>query len=66
MPGTQGGDAAYYRAIAAPPAEFPLIEQALWLFEQAPPSAEHAQAWLDYAHTFLRSAQGKRTTSCLR
>jgi hypothetical protein len=34
--------AYYYRAIAAPPAEFPLIEQALRLFEQAPPSAEHA------------------------
>jgi DNA-binding CsgD family transcriptional regulator len=52
--------AAYYRAIATPPAEFPLIEEALRLFEQAPPSAGHAQAWLDYAHTFLRSAQGQR------
>ena len=52
--------AAYYRTIAAPAAELPLIEEALRLFEQAPPSAEHAQAWLDYAHIFLRSAQGRR------
>ena len=52
--------AAYYRTITAPAAELPLIEEALRLFEQAPPSAEHAQAWLDYAHIFLRSAQGRR------
>jgi hypothetical protein len=32
-----------------PAAELPLIEEALRLFEQASPSAEHAQAWLDYA-----------------
>jgi DNA-binding CsgD family transcriptional regulator len=52
--------AAYYRAVAAQPAaELPLIEEALRLFEQAPPSAEQAQAWLDYAHIFLRSAQGR-------
>ena len=52
--------AAYYRAIGSPQAGLPLIEDALRLFEQAPPSAEHAQAWLDYAHIFLRSAQGRR------
>jgi DNA-binding CsgD family transcriptional regulator len=52
--------AAYYRTIAAPTAELPLIEEALRLFEQAPPSAEHAQAWLDYAYVFLRSAHGRR------
>jgi DNA-binding CsgD family transcriptional regulator len=52
--------AAYYRTIAAPAAELPLIEEALRLFEQAPPSAEHAQAWLDYAIVFLRSAHGRR------
>jgi hypothetical protein len=33
----------------APAAELALIEEAWRLFEQAPPSAEHAQAWLDYA-----------------
>jgi hypothetical protein len=41
--------AASYRTIAPPAAELALIEEAWRLFEQAPPSAEHAQAWLDYA-----------------
>ena len=36
--------AASYRTIAAPAAELALIEEAWRLFEQAPPSAEHAQA----------------------
>ena len=52
--------AAYYRAITGPPVEFPLIEKALQLFEQVPPSPDHAQAWLDYAHTFLRSGGRER------
>ena len=42
--------AAYYRAIDSPSAGLPLMEEALRLFGQAPPSAEHAQAWLDYAN----------------
>ena len=42
-----------------PPPGSPLIEEALRLFEQAPPSAEHAEAWLDYADNFLRSAEGR-------
>ena len=41
--------AAYFRAIDAPAAGLPLMEEALRLFEQAPPSADHAEAWLDYA-----------------
>ena len=45
--------AAYYRAIDAPATGLPLIEEALRLFEQAPPSADHAEALLDYARTFL-------------
>jgi DNA-binding CsgD family transcriptional regulator/tetratricopeptide (TPR) repeat protein len=48
--------AAVYRAIDAPDAGSPLIEQALRLFEQAPPSPEHAWAWLDYADIFQRAA----------
>jgi DNA-binding CsgD family transcriptional regulator len=49
--------AARFRAIDAPAAGLPLIQQALRLFGQAPPSAEHAEAWLEYADSFLRSAQ---------
>jgi DNA-binding CsgD family transcriptional regulator len=51
--------AAYYRAIDSPDTARPLIEEALRLFGQAPPSADHAQAWLDYADTFVRSAGGR-------
>ena len=51
--------AANYRAIDARAAGLPLIKQALQLFGQAPPSAEHAQAWLAYANTFLRAAEGR-------
>ena len=31
----------------------PLMEEALRLYEQAPPSSDHAEALLDYANTFL-------------
>ena len=55
--------AAYFRAIDAPAAGLPLIEEALRLFEQAPPSADHAEAWLDYADIFLLSAEGRRQAS---
>jgi DNA-binding CsgD family transcriptional regulator len=51
--------AADYRAMDARAAGLPLIKQALRLFGQAPPSAEHAQAWLAYANTFLRAAEGR-------
>jgi DNA-binding CsgD family transcriptional regulator len=51
--------AAHFRAIDAPAAGLPLINQALRLFGQAPPSAEQAEAWFDYANLFLRSAQGR-------
>jgi len=49
--------AAYFRAIHAPAAGRPLLEEALRLFEQAPPSAEHAAARLDYALSFQRSGE---------
>jgi hypothetical protein len=52
--------AAYFQAIETPDAGLPLIEEAVRLYEQAPPSAEHAEAWLDYAHIFLHSAEGRR------
>ena len=47
--------AAQYRAIETTGGGFPLIEEALRLFERTPPSAEYAQAWLDYADMFLRN-----------
>jgi DNA-binding CsgD family transcriptional regulator/tetratricopeptide (TPR) repeat protein len=54
--------AAYYRAIGAPEAGLPLIKEALRLFEQQPPSAEHAEAWLDYGR-FLFHAEGRLEAS---
>jgi len=44
---------------AAPARGLPLIEEALRLFGQAPPSPGHAEALFDYANTFLRSAEGR-------
>jgi DNA-binding CsgD family transcriptional regulator len=52
--------AALYRAFDTTGAGLPLIEEALRLFEGTPPSAGHAEAWFDYAHIFLRSAQGRQ------
>ena len=51
--------AAHYRAIGAPHEGSPLMEDALRLYEQAPPSAQHAQAWLDHADILRRSAGGR-------
>ena len=51
--------AAYFRAVDAPAAGLPLIEEALRLFGQAPPSADHAEALLDYARTFLIPLYGE-------
>jgi DNA-binding CsgD family transcriptional regulator/tetratricopeptide (TPR) repeat protein len=45
--------AASFRAIDRPAAGLPLIEEALRLFEQARPSADQAEAWLDYGRDFL-------------
>jgi DNA-binding CsgD family transcriptional regulator/tetratricopeptide (TPR) repeat protein len=50
--------AAVFRSASKPGAGRPLLEEALQLFEQAPPSAEHAAAWFDYAGGFLQAAQG--------
>jgi DNA-binding CsgD family transcriptional regulator/tetratricopeptide (TPR) repeat protein len=52
--------AAYYRAMGAADIGLPLIEEALRLYEQTPASADQAEAWLDYADTFLRAAGGRR------
>jgi DNA-binding CsgD family transcriptional regulator/tetratricopeptide (TPR) repeat protein len=49
--------AAGLRAIDDPPAGLPLIEEALRLFERAPPSPAQAEAWLDYGWTFLFNAE---------
>ena len=53
----------YFRAIEAPAAGLPLIEESLRLFEQAPPSADHAEAWLDYAALFLFHVEGRQQAS---
>ena len=45
--------AAALRRSDAPSAGLPLIKEALQLFEQAAPSADHAEAWLVYGLTFL-------------
>ena len=45
--------AAVVRAKDAPAAALPLMEEALRLFGQAPPSSDHADALLDYATIFL-------------
>jgi len=45
--------AAIYRISDTPAAGLPQMEQALRLFEQVPPSADHAEALLDYAIFFL-------------
>jgi DNA-binding CsgD family transcriptional regulator len=52
--------AAYYRVFEAPDAGLPLMKEALRLFAQSGPSAEHAQAWLDYAMNFLLHAKGQQ------
>jgi DNA-binding CsgD family transcriptional regulator len=49
--------AAFGRAFAAPGTGLSLIEEALRLYALAPPSASHAEAWHDYAETFLRLVQ---------
>ena len=51
--------AGYLRGLHDPDAGFPLVEQALELFEQGPPSAEYAEALVQYAETFLRSNYGR-------
>ena len=55
--------AAYFRANDAPAAGQPLMEEALRLFEQAPPSFDHADALLDYATIFLLFAGGRLQAS---
>jgi DNA-binding CsgD family transcriptional regulator/tetratricopeptide (TPR) repeat protein len=50
--------AAFFRGMRTPAAGLPLIKEALRLFEQAPPSADQAEAWLCYATIFLFEADG--------
>ena len=52
--------AAYFRALDAPAAGLPLMEEALQLFGQAPPSSDHASALFDYANLFLLNVAGRR------
>ena len=51
--------AAYFRALHAPGAGLPLMEEALRLYGQAPPSSDHARALLDYAGIFMLNVAGR-------
>ena len=51
--------AAHFQSIEAPATGLPLIEEALRLFGQAPPSANHAEALLDYGQRFMVHSQGR-------
>jgi DNA-binding CsgD family transcriptional regulator/transcriptional regulator with XRE-family HTH domain len=51
--------AGYLRGLHDPDAGFPLVERALKLFELGPPSAEHAEALVQYAQAFLMNAYGR-------
>jgi DNA-binding CsgD family transcriptional regulator/tetratricopeptide (TPR) repeat protein len=51
--------AARSQVIETQGAGMSLIEEALRLYDQAPPSAEHAKAWLDYADDFLYAVEGR-------
>jgi DNA-binding CsgD family transcriptional regulator/tetratricopeptide (TPR) repeat protein len=55
--------AGYFRGLTAPADGLPLITEALRLFEQAPPSADQAEAWLHYATIFLFMAEGQLDAS---
>jgi DNA-binding CsgD family transcriptional regulator len=46
------------RAFATPGTGLGLMEEVLRLYAKAPPSADHAEAWRDYAEHFLPAVQG--------
>ena len=51
--------AAFHRSINDAAAGLQLMADALRLYEQAPPSADHAMARLDYVDSLLNSGQGQ-------
>jgi DNA-binding CsgD family transcriptional regulator len=55
--------AAFFRGADRPAAGLPLIEEALRLFGRAPPSAKHAEAWIDYATIFVLHGGGRQEAS---
>ena len=54
---------ATLREIEDPAAAFPLIEDAIRLSGQGPPSAGHAEAWFRYGNIFQNSGVGDRESS---
>ena len=48
--------AAIYRVLSDRAAGLPLIQEALRLYDRAPSSSEHAEAWLEYANYFVPEA----------
>jgi len=55
--------AAFFRGLSEPAAGLPLMQEALMLFEQSPPSADQAEAWFNYANVFLLDSEGKTQAS---
>jgi hypothetical protein len=55
--------AAFLHGLEDAAAGLPMIQQALRLFERAPPSAEQAEAWLTYGFIFLLYGQGRLEAS---
>ena len=51
--------AGFFRGIDEPAAGRALMEEALRLHEQAPPSADHADTWFRYANIYLFHADGR-------
>jgi len=55
--------AGYFRGLTAPAEGLRLVKEALRLFEQGPPSADQAEAWLHYGTIFLFMAEGQQDAS---
>jgi len=55
--------AAFFRALDGHAAGLPLMEEALRLYGQAPPSYDHAEALRDYASLFLLHTAGRLQAS---
>jgi DNA-binding CsgD family transcriptional regulator len=55
--------AGYFCGLTAPAEGLLLVKEALRLFEQGPPSADQAEAWLHYATIFVFYAEGRQEDS---
>ena len=55
--------AAFFRGLDGHAAGLPLMEEALRLYDQAPPSLDHAEALCDYASLFMLNVAGRLQAS---